>query len=137
MIVVVDANIAAALFLDLSYSARAREALTSATELLAPDLIVAEMANTLWKLVASRHIDLDFAHRVLEGLSAVVSEFVPGARLAAEALRYASALGHPAYDCFYLALAKHRDARLITADRRFAAALERLDPPVDYAFITA
>ncbi len=28
------------------------------------------------------------------------------------------ALDHPAYDCFYLALAEARDAPMVTADRR-------------------
>jgi predicted nucleic acid-binding protein len=78
MIVVVDANIAAALFLDLAYSKQAREAVARASEILAPDLINAEVANTLWKLTTSKRIDIDFARQVLAGLSTVVSEFVPG-----------------------------------------------------------
>ena len=40
------------------------------------------------------------------------------------ALEIATALRHPAYDCFYLALAETRDAELVTADRRFAARLD-------------
>ena len=52
-------------------------------------------------------------------------------------MKHASGLGHPAYDCFYLTLARRRRAKLITADRRFAAALERVDPPVDYKLIAA
>jgi predicted nucleic acid-binding protein len=137
MIIVVDANIAAALFLDLAYSAPARDAVTDAKEIIAPDLITAEVANTLWKLTRSKHIDIGLADHVLDGLAAIVSEFVPGARLAAEAVKHASALDHPAYDCFYLTLAKRRRAKLITADRRFADVLERVDPPVDYQLIAA
>jgi len=135
MKVVVDANIAAALFLDLAYSPNAREAIASATEIIAPDLIAAEIANTLWKLVASKHIELEFTQRVLDGMIAVISEFVPGTSLAAEAVQYACALDHPAYDCFYLALAKRLQARLLTADRRFAAALGRMEPTIDHVFI--
>jgi predicted nucleic acid-binding protein len=37
--------------------------------------------------------------------------------LAELALKIAEELRHPAYDCFYLALAKETNARLVTADR--------------------
>jgi predicted nucleic acid-binding protein len=40
-------------------------------------------------------------------------------QLAASAVRLAIDLGHPAYDCFYLALAVQEQYPLITADRRF------------------
>ncbi|HVC62704.1 MAG TPA: type II toxin-antitoxin system VapC family toxin [Acetobacteraceae bacterium] len=43
--------------------------------------------------------------------------------LAARALAIAAAIEHPAYDCFYLALAELRDTRLVTADRRLRSRL--------------
>ena len=43
--------------------------------------------------------------------------------LAGRALELASRLRHPAYDCFYLALAEARSAHFVTADRRL---LDRL-----------
>jgi plasmid stability protein len=43
--------------------------------------------------------------------------------LAARALAIAGELRHPACDCFHLALAKTRDLKLITADRRLVARL--------------
>ena len=48
---------------------------------------------------------------------------LPLAPLAARALAIAAELRHPAYDCFYLALAEVRDLKLITADRRLVARL--------------
>jgi predicted nucleic acid-binding protein len=44
-------------------------------------------------------------------------------RRAARALAIASAIEHPAYDCFYLALAELRDTRMVTADRRLQSRL--------------
>lgn len=38
------------------------------------------------------------------------------------ALHLAAQIGHPVYDCIYLALAEHHATHVITADRRFAAA---------------
>jgi predicted nucleic acid-binding protein len=41
----------------------------------------------------------------------------------ARALRLATELSHPVYDCLYLALALNYDTHVITDDRRFAAAV--------------
>ena len=38
------------------------------------------------------------------------------------ALSLAVEIGHPIYDCVYLALALHHETHVVTADRRFAAA---------------
>jgi predicted nucleic acid-binding protein len=48
---------------------------------------------------------------------------IPDEALAAAAMQIARRLDHPVYDCFYLALAEQRDARMITADRRLIARL--------------
>ncbi len=40
-------------------------------------------------------------------------------QLAPSAARLAIDLGHPAYDCFYLALAVQEQYPVVTADRRF------------------
>ena len=44
---------------------------------------------------------------------------VCGRRLAASSARLARDLGHPVYDCFYLALAIHENYPVVTADTRF------------------
>lgn len=123
--VVIDANVAAALLLDLAYSSRAREAVSGADAIIAPDLVVHEFSNALWKLSSSGKMTENFAHQALIGLDSLVSEFVAGRSLAHQALRIALELRHPVYDCFYLALALDRDAPLLTADRRLA---ERAGP---------
>jgi predicted nucleic acid-binding protein len=117
---VIDANVAAALLLDLAYSSRAREAVSGAKDIIAPDIVVHEFANALWKLSISGKMTENFAHQALIGLESLVSEFVAGRTLAHQALRIALELRHPVYDCFYLALARDRDAPLLTADRRLA-----------------
>ena len=45
----------------------------------------------------------------------------PMAPLAARAFEIARSIAHPPCDCFYLALAEHRGARLVTAERKFLA----------------
>jgi len=125
--IVIDANVAAALLLDLAFSGAARQAVSGAERLIAPDLVVHEFTNALWKLVASGKMTESFARQALGGLDMLVSDFVAGQTLAHEAFRLATELRHPACDCFYLALALGRDAPLLTADRRFAERLARTE----------
>lgn len=123
--VVIDANVAAALVLQLPYSARAREAIRSAERIIAPDIIVHEFTNVLWKIATQGRMTEGFARRALVTLDGLVSDFVAGRPIAHDALRIAIAFTHPVYDCFYLALAHERDAILMTADSRFAARVAR------------
>lgn len=119
--IVIDANVAAALLLDLAYSEPARRAVAEAERIIAPDLILHEFANVLWKLVASARLSESFARQALAGLDVLVDDLVAGRSIAQEALRIAVELRHPVCDCFYLALARERHAVLLTADRRLAA----------------
>lgn len=82
----------------------------------APDLIFAEVANVLWKVHRRGAITLDELSEATALLSAVNLEIATNGPLAAAALRYATALDHAAYDCFYLALAEQEGVHLITAD---------------------
>jgi predicted nucleic acid-binding protein len=118
--IVIDANVAAALLLDLAYSTTARHAVRGAERIIAPDIVVPEFTNALWKLVASARLTESFAHQALTGLEALVSDLVAGQTIAHEAFRIAIELQHPVYDCFYLALTLGRDAPFLTADRRLA-----------------
>ncbi|MCK6369926.1 MAG: hypothetical protein L6Q83_01160, partial [Gammaproteobacteria bacterium] len=80
-------------------------ALRGRARLIAPDLLVAECANILWKKVRRRELTRDealLAGRLLQGADI---ELVPMRPLLAAALRLALELDHPAYDCAYLALA--------------------------------
>lgn len=94
-------------------------ALLRAADLGAPTLIFAEVANALWKKRRrGEMIDARF-ERLEEGLAWTVADRL----LAVRAFDMATRLGHPVYDCLYLALAIERDLPLVTADDRFVAAM--------------
>lgn len=137
MIAVIDANIAAALFIDLAYSSKARESLTKATALIAPDLVIPELTNTFWRMVTGGQVEKSFASLALDGLANVLSEIVPSKALTQHALDVSVALRHPAYDCFYIALAIQRRAALFTADLRLAKALGASNLDIKYEAIRA
>ena len=86
--------------------------------LLAPDLILAECANILWKKVQRRELSAGEAIAAARTLADSDVEHVPMRGLIEEATRLAIEIGHPAYDCMYLALAVLQDCAFITADRK-------------------
>jgi predicted nucleic acid-binding protein len=100
-------------------------------ELLAPDLIVPEFANVLWKRVRRRECSRTAASEILELWELDRPSLVPSSELAAQALELAIRLDQPVYDCLYLALALEIEAPLVTADRQLARAARRVAVPVE------
>lgn len=90
-------------------------------ELLAPDLLFAEVANILWKKQARSEMDAATALAAGRWLAQVPFAVHDCATLMPAALELSLRLRHPAYDCFYLALAIREGCSLITADRKLAA----------------
>jgi predicted nucleic acid-binding protein len=95
-------------------------ALLAAEEPIAPELIVAETANALWRRVRTGGRSAEQAREVLADAMAPISRLVPMAPLRARALDLALRRDHPVYDCLYVALAQREGVPLLTADRRLA-----------------
>ncbi len=117
---VVDASVAVKWLLIEEGRPAAMALLAGSQPLVAPDLVLAEAANVLWK-VARRGADPAAMRDGLRRLPALFDRLLPLRGLEAAALELALAHGHPAYDCFYLALARREGAPLVTADARLAA----------------
>jgi|CXWL01.1.fsa_nt_gi predicted nucleic acid-binding protein len=98
-----------------------------ADELIAPDLLYAEVGNILWKKQLRGEMDAGTAQIAARWLLQVPLQVHDSAGLLADALALALQLQHPACDCFYLALARRVDAPLITADRRLHARCHAVD----------
>lgn len=97
-------------------------------KLFAPDLIISECANILWKKVRRNELTADEAALAARLLANANIELAPTAPLLDAALEIALFLEHPAYDCMYLALAERNALKLVTADTRLinrARATER------------
>jgi predicted nucleic acid-binding protein len=108
---VLDATAAVRLILADPAAADLAERVVGAALVLAPELMLSELANTLWKLQRADRLDnLD------------------PQELLAEARALACHLNHPVYDCLYLALARREAASLISSDRRLNALAERVLP---------
>jgi len=100
-----------------------RAAKLAAYSLAAPDLLDAECANVLWVKVTRGEITEAEAFTRMDRLVTAPVDRVPCRELAAAALKLSIDLGHPAYDCLYLALAIRAAVPLVTADAKFLAAV--------------
>ena len=96
-------------------------------ELIAPDLLFAEVGNILWKKQLRGEMDAAATQIGARWLLQVPVQVHDSAGLLTDALVLALQLQHPAYDCFYLALARRVDAPLMTADRQLHARCHAAD----------
>lgn len=117
--IVVDASVALCWFSSETGTDAAKRLIRSATDLTAPSLLLVELASGLWKKSRRGELDGDLANEAMREIRRFVPLFVEMAELAAPALALARELDHSVYDCVYLALARRRQARFVTLDRRF------------------
>jgi predicted nucleic acid-binding protein len=115
---VIDASIAIKWVVE-EEGTQAALALRKEAELIAPDLLIAECANILWKKVQRDELSESEALIAARLLQSANLEIFATRSLLEMATRLAIELGHPAYDCIYLALAMQDDCRFATADRAF------------------
>jgi len=92
-------------------------------QLLAPDLIEAEIGNVLWKAVRRNRISQAEAENSLRRFSDLSIQVVPTSDLLGRALQIAVACDRSFYDSLYVALALTTNTELITADERLVNAL--------------
>ena len=123
MMLVVDASVAVKWFIVETGASAALEVLRSENALIAPELFVAEVVNVVWKRLMKGDLERGQAAHVPSALPKLFAELWPLVWLARGAFEIAIDLRHPAYDCFYLALAESEDAVMVTADRRLIGRL--------------
>jgi predicted nucleic acid-binding protein len=100
-------------------------ALRQKAKLIAPELLVAECANILWKKVQKKQLlreEALLAARLLQGAEI---ELLPMRSLLEAATQFSIEIDHPAYDCLYLALAIENKCQFVTADERLLRKLHQ------------
>jgi len=120
---VIDASIAIKWVVEEAGTAEAL-ALRRQARLIAPELLVAECANVLWKKVRRDELLKDEALLAADLLQCADIELLPTRSLLPIATSIAIELDHPAYDCVYIALAAANNCSFVTADHRFLRKLE-------------
>ena len=122
--VVCDASVLFKLLVPEEDSAKARS-LASSYQLIAPEIIFAEIGNVLCTQIRSHGLSLEIGQTLLTRLDSFGLETHPVQPLLARALNIGHQLNHAIYDCLYLALAERLNLALVSADRRFISAVRR------------
>jgi predicted nucleic acid-binding protein len=117
---VVDASVVAKFYFDEEGSDRARSLLTSGEVLAAPDLLWLELASVAAKKVRLGLMEVSAALDAVGSLGDIVDEVFPARDLARLACRFSCDDGGSVYDAAYLALARHLNVPVVTADTRLA-----------------
>lgn len=116
--IVVDASVAVKWLLPEESSGDAVRWLAAEYELMAPDLLWAELGNVLWKKCRRRELEARTAAALLRDFARMPLRLHAAERWAGAALELALRHGVTVYDALYLALAAGHACRLVTADRR-------------------
>ena len=126
---VIDASTAIKWYIPEPLSKRATYFLDLAVEgqvtLMAPDLILPEIGNVLWKKVKRNELSADEARAIVYAIAKEPPmRIVPSSTLLPGAMEIAVAYSRTVYDCLYVALAASESAVLITADERLANSMQ-------------
>lgn len=124
MIFVVDTSVAVKWFVEEPEHQHAKALLLPGTEIAAPDLLLVEVANVLWRKQRGGHMTAAQVDQALEKLPTFFQHIGLAKDVVADALTVARQIGHSIYDCMFAAYASRlSDAVLVTADERFSSKL--------------
>ena len=125
MIVTVDPGVVLRWFVEEPLRAEARALLAQGHELIAPDILIADVMELAWNRAMAGEIAPAQIEPIVRnvGLPSFVSTFVESARLRERALVLAQRCGGPVRDCFYAACAEAASAPLVSSDEDFLQAL--------------
>ncbi len=125
MRLVIDSSAAIEVVLKRTKSEPFGLVLQEADLVLAPDLFVPEVVNTIWKYHQVDNVDLGTCDRAIDLALGLVDNTVPSRELHREAFLLARTTRRPAYEMFYLALARREDASFLTLDAALKKEAER------------
>jgi predicted nucleic acid-binding protein len=121
---VVDASVVVKWYVPEPGSAAAASLLGRGTRLLAPDLVVGEVGNVLWKKVRGGELSPAEAGEVATAFTTACPVHLHASQpILRAALDVATALDRAVYDSLYLVVAVAEGCPFVTADERLANAL--------------
>lgn len=124
-LLVVDASVVVKWFFPEPSADAARALLEAHARFAAPDLLFAEVGNTIWKRVRAGLLDHQAARRMVSDVATIAVEPVPSRALLRDAVGIALATTITVYDATYVALAVRLRTLMLTADARLHASLSK------------
>ena len=123
MKIVIDASVLIKWYVPEIHSDEAELLIDDRFDIHAPELIIAEFGNILWKKCKLGELSSDESLILADEMVKDDITFHTHVPLLRESLRQALATGQTIYDWTYLILAHSIEAKFVTADRRFFLAV--------------
>lgn len=89
-----------------------------ANECVSPVLFLSEISNAVWKEVRFRDLKKALAVEIISSISKMTTLHFEDDLLISAAFEIALDAEHPVYDCIYIAMSRHYNAPILTADRK-------------------
>jgi predicted nucleic acid-binding protein len=126
MTVIVDVSGIAQILFQTAKKDKFEAVLKEASSVMAPDLYVSELTNTLWKFcVKGIYTPEECTQFIKDGLG-YISEYIDSKDLWQEAFCEGVKNKHPVYDMYYAVAARRNDGILITNDGDLAKICKKL-----------
>lgn len=122
---VVDASVAVKWYLPEIFEQQAALLLGRGHDLYAPELVLPEFGNIIWKKVKRNELEQDEADVIISDFSLLRLHVYSHKGIIQSAYAGAQATGQTVYDWTYLALAISLSCMFITADERFYKVIEK------------
>ncbi len=122
---VIDASVAIKWYVPEIYEQEATRLQKSGDDLHAPELILPEFGNIVWKKVARGEITEKEGQRIVSEFSKTNLILHSHSQIIKSAFTGATMTNQTVYDWTYLALALSLGCQFVTADERFYKALEK------------
>lgn len=117
MTYVLDTSAAFEVAFNLPNASLYKEYIAHADKIIAPHFFINEVTNVLAKYVRGGYLDEENAQLTLALILQYVDEYADSGENAVESLHEAIHQNHPAYDMYYLTLARRNAATLLTRDK--------------------
>lgn len=118
MIVVLDASAALEIALDRAYGRHFKDILKTSDLVIAPDTYPSEIANAFWKYGTRGELPVDRCEKGIRYCLNLIDDYRWSKDLCGEVFAEAMRTRHPAYDLFYLVLARRNNAGILTRDKK-------------------
>jgi predicted nucleic acid-binding protein len=126
VIAVLDASAAMEIALDKAEAMRFKKLLSASDLVLAPDIYPSEITNAFWKYGLYSGLEAEKCEKGIDYCLDLVDDFIPTSSLCKEVFSEAMESKHPAYDLFYIVLARRNGASILTMDKKLRKLAKRL-----------
>jgi predicted nucleic acid-binding protein len=117
MIIVIDSSAAVEIILQRKGIKLFKNELEKADWVITPYLYISEITNTFWKYFQFGSLQLDQCEKAIDYALDLPDDFIDEKTLYREAFAMACLTKKPAYDMFFLILARRNNAFLMTKDK--------------------